>query len=325
VAVDSRAPRASLVSRVFTQNLGLKLVALMASVLLFSVVHNDVDAQRSMVLDVVALLPPPSSGKLLISELPAQVRVTFRGSRSRLNSLSRDELSPLQMDLRDYLKGDASTAYYYLDPRMIEVGSNVHVTEITPAMVPLTWAVAGERRVPVQVQLEGELPKTLSLRSDVEVDTAYVTLRGPEQALRTLTTVSTEPVSLVGLGLGEHRRRVPLEPLPDHVAYVEDSAVEVRLIVDPAMAERTLRRLEVAALGEGSVSLRPDHVEVTLRGPQDLIDELEPDVIVPYVALDPTAQPGTHSADVQLRGVPAGVTVVRILPPSTLVWLKGKR
>ena len=118
---------------------------------------------------------------------------------------------------------------------------------------------------------------------------------------------------------------MPLEPLPDHVAYVEDTAVEVRLMVEPAMAERTLRRLEVAALGEGNVSLRPDHVEVTLRGPQALIERLDPDVIVPFVALDSMAAPGTHAADVQLRGVPGGVTVVRILPPSTLVWLKGKR
>jgi YbbR domain-containing protein len=325
VAIDSRAPRASGLSRLFTENLGLKLLALGASVLLFSLVHSDVDAQRSIFLDVVALLPPPTSGKLLISELPAQVKVTLRGSRSRLSSLSRDELSPIQMDLRDYLKGDATTAYYYLDPRQIEVGSNVQVTEITPAMVPLTWADAGERRVPVQVQLEGELGKTLSLRSDVEVDPGYVTLRGPDQALRALNTVSTEPVSLVGLTLGEHRRRVPLEPLPEHVAYVEDNAVEVHLIVDPAMQERTLRHLEIAALGEGNASLRPDHVEVTLRGPQDLIEELEPDVIVPYVALESTAPIGTHAADIQLRGVPAGVTVVRILPPSTLVWLKGKR
>lgn len=320
MAIDSRAPRTTGISRLITDNIGLKLLALGASVLLFSLVHSDVDAQRSIFLDVVALLPPPSSGKLLISELPAQVKVTLRGSRSRLSSLSRDELSPIQMDLRD-----AATTPYYLDPRAIEVGSNVQVIEITPSIVPLTWATAGERRVPVQVQLEGELDKKLSLRGDVEVDAAYITLRGPEQALKSLNTVSTEPVSLVGLGLGEHRRRVPLEPLPEHVAYVEDTAVEVRLQVEPAVAERTLRHLEIAALGEGSVALRPDHVEVTLRGPQALIEALDPDVIVPYVTLDSMAAIGTHAADVQLRGVPAGVTVVRILPPSTLVWLKGKR
>jgi hypothetical protein len=29
--------------------------------------------------------------------------------------------------------------------------------------------------------------------------------------------------------------------------------------------------------------------------------------------------------DIKLRGVPAGVEVVGIVPPSTLVWSKGKR
>jgi YbbR domain-containing protein len=322
VAMDSRAPRARSFSRLVTDNFGLKLLSLAASVLLFSLVHSDVDAQRSIFLDVIALLPPTGSGKMLISELPAQVKVTLRGSRSRLSALSRDELSPIQMDLR----GANTQPYYVFAPRTIPVGSAVQVAEITPSIVPLTWAVAGERRVPVHVQLEGELDKTLNLRGDeLDADPAYVTLRGPEHALKALNTVSTEPVSLLGLGLGEHRRRVPLEPLPEHVAYVEDTAVEVRVLIEPAMSERTLRRLEVAAIGEGNVALRPNHVEVTLRGPQNLIGELEPDVIVPYVELDPAAAAGTHSADVKLRGVPAGVTVVRILPPSTLVWFKGKR
>src|SRR5690349_4791120 len=137
MAASTQAPRASALTRAFTENVGLKLLALALSLMLFSLVHSDVDAQRSIVLDVVALLPPPSSGKMLISDLPAQVKVTLRGSRSRLSTLARGELAPIQMDLRD-----ASSGYYYLDPRQVDLGSNVRVLEITPSMVPLTWAVA---------------------------------------------------------------------------------------------------------------------------------------------------------------------------------------
>ena len=46
--------------------------------------------------------------------------------------------------------------------------------------------------------------------------------------------------------------------------------------------------------------------------------------VVPFIALDPTAQ-GTRPYEVKLRGVPAGVQVVRILPSSTLATPKGKR
>lgn len=306
-----------ILGRQLTDNFGLKLAALALSLMLFSLVHSDVDAQRSIYLDVMTLLPPSSSGKMLTSELPAQVKVTLRGSRSKLSGLSRDQLLPVQMDLRDGNSGN-----YYFDPHAIDVGSNVQVVGISPAMVPLTWAVAAEKRVPVQVELQGELDKRRSLHGEAQADPAYITLRGPEQRLTGLNTVSTEPVSLEGLGIGAHRRRVSLMPLPEHVTYVEDTSVEVKLVVEPIVAERTLKRLEVAAVGDAQVGLRPDHVAVTLRGPRDVLDELEPDLVVPYVEL--TAETATRPYNVKLRGLPAGIEIVQVLPPSVLVWPKGK-
>ena len=205
--VTAAEPRAD-VLRVLTSNLPLKLLALVLSVVLFAVVHSDVDAQRSIYVDVVALLPPPESGRMLISEVPAQVRVTLRGSRSKLSELSRDSLGPLQLDLRDGRGG-----YHQISPAQLGVGSAVRVNEITPSMLTLTWADAAEKRVSVQAELSGTLEKGHRL-GPVEVSPAFVTLRGPEQVLAQITTVSTDEVSLFGLGAGKQARRVDLQPLP---------------------------------------------------------------------------------------------------------------
>jgi YbbR domain-containing protein len=306
-----------ILGRQLTDNLGLKLAALGLSLMLFSLVHSDVDAQRSIYLDVMTLLPASGSGKMLTSELPAQVKVTLRGSRSKLSSLSRDQLLPVQMDLRE-----ANSGIYYFDPHAIDVGSNVQVVEISPARVPLTWAVAAEKKVPVQIELQGDLDKRRSLHGEAQADPQYVTLRGPEQRLAGIHTVSTEPVTLEGLGVGAHRRRVALMPLPEHVTYVEDTSVEVKLVVEPVLAERTIKKLEVAVVGEARVGLRPDHVAVTLRGPKDVLDELDPELIVPYI--EPSLDSGTRAYNVKLRGMPAGLEVLQVLPPSVLVWPKGK-
>jgi YbbR domain-containing protein len=306
-------------ARAFTDNLGLKLTALALSMLLFYLVHSDVDAQRSIYIDVVALLPPPGSGKTLTSELPAQVKVTLRGSRSKLSSLSRDELAPIQLDLRE-----AKSGPYHIDTSLVDAGSNVQVVEISPSTVQLTWAVEVEKRVPVEVALEGEPGKGRELSGDVQVEPGFITLRGPENLLAAMTAVSTETLSLARFELGSHTRRVPLEPLPDHVVYVEDTAVEVGLTVAPAVVEQTFRRLEVAAVGQAGALLRPDRVSVTLRGSQEALEELEADAIVPYVELDPGHVSGMHAYDVQLRGVPEGIAAVTILPPSVLVRPKGK-
>lgn len=303
-----------------THNFALKLIALGLSLMLFSLVHSDVDAQRTIYLDVVALLPPPASGKMLVSPLPAQVKVTMRGSRSKLSSLSRDELAPLQMDLRD-----GSARSYHFDAHQLDTGGNVRVMEITPPSVTLTWAAASEKRVPVHVQLDGELERGLALQGDVETEPGYVTLRGPAPTLAAITTVSTEPVSLIDLGLGSHRRRLPLESAPEYVSYVEDSSVEVRLVVRPIVAERAFKRLEIAAVGDAQVALRPERVEVILRGPQDVLAGVEPDGLLPYVEVAPGTSGVTQLREIKLRGVPDGVEVMRILPPSSLVRWKGKR
>lgn len=313
-------PARTTLPRLITNNFALKLIALGLSLMLFSLVHSDVDAQRSIFVDVVALLPPPSAGKMLVSPLPAQVKVTLRGSRSKLSSLSRDELAPLQMDLRD-----GSARSYHFDPHILDTPSNVRVIEIVPANVALTWAAASEKRVPVHVQLEGELERGLALEGNVEVEPAYITLRGPAPTLRTITTVSTEPVSVIDLGLGSHRRRLPLEAAPEYVSYVEDSSVEVRLLVRPVVAERAFKHLEVAALGDAQVELRPQHVDVILRGPEDLLAAVEPDGLLPYVEPGPGTSFATQLREIKLRGVPEGVEVSRVMPPSSLVRWKGRR
>lgn len=314
----SDARRANPWTRVFTDNLGLKAMALSLSLLLSYLVHSDVDAQRAIHVDVVALLPPPNSGKSLMTELPAQVKVTLRGSGSKLSSLSRDDLSPIQLDLRQAKDGP-----FYLDASLVDAGSNVQVVEISPSTLQLTWAATGEKRVPIELVLDGELPKGREL-GPVELEPSYITVRGPRALLEDIESVLTEPLSVERVDIGAHTRRVPLKRLPDHLSYVEDTAVAVGLSVTPAVAQEVFKHLEVAVLGEGRFALRPDHVNVTLRGSQQLLSDLEAEALVPYVELDPAHIAGTRAYDVRLRGVPEAISAITISPPSVLAWPKGK-
>lgn len=299
-------------TRYITNNLGLKALALALSLLLFSLVHSDVDAQRSMFIDVVALLPPPDAGRMLISELPTQVKVTLRGSRSRLSDLSRDDFSPIQLDLREGTNG-----YYYFRPDDVDVAGGVHVVEIEPATVPLTWAPTGRKAVVVHPRIEGKLEEHHRLSAAATTRPANVFVRGPKALLEELSTVTTEPVSLDGVGVGTQVRRVALAPLPKLVTYEGDAFVEVQLDVEPIVAERTLRRLEVAVLGASAAALRPDRVSVTLRGPQEALSDLDPEQVVPYIELESATNTLT-AHDIKLRGVPEALEVLRVTPSSVL-------
>ncbi|MDD9942640.1 MAG: CdaR family protein [Myxococcales bacterium] len=299
--------------RIAAHNLPLKVLSLALSIALFSIVHSDQDAQRTVFLDVVALLPPPDADKMLLTELPHQVKVTLRGSQARINALERDDFRPIQMDLTD-----TTRRFHYFESTSVDVGGNVQVVEIQPTRVVLDWADSGERRVPIKPRLDGTVAPGFELKRPVDIQPSSVSLRGPSGALNSITAVYTDVISIEGLTEGTHERRIPLEPLPPHTSYVDDVSVQVVLQVGAKLVERTLARLEVSAVGPGDAVLRPARVSVTVRGPATRIDQLDAEQLVPIVKLDADGGVGTAPARVVVRAIDE-VEVVSISPETVLV------
>ncbi|GAB5550018.1 MAG: CdaR family protein [Sandaracinaceae bacterium] len=292
----------SFLMRALTEHIGLKLVALVASVGLFVIVRGTEDAQISISVDVVALLPPPSTERMLVSEIPDEIRVTLRGSRSVLNAVRRDGMQPIQMDLRD-----ANAHFYYFEQEELELPAGASIVQIAPAAVPLTWVDRAERRVRVDPVFEGEVAEGNLLVGSV-VDPSSVQIRGAASEVRRIEVVRTQPVDLTELGPGRHQRRVPLTALPDHVTYVDTVSVVVTVTVEEEEGSRNFEDLEVSVMGGEPVALRPARVDVRLRGPRARIDDLHPRRVVPFVdvsALDPDR--GAQPLAVQIRGLPDGI------------------
>lgn len=299
-------------------NLGLKVIALIAAVAAFYLVQGEQDAQRSIFVDVVALMPPPDSAMMLVSSMPDQVKVTLRGSRSRINALAREDFDPVQMSLND-----TSRRYFYFDPSSIDVPLGVSIVQIEPATVPLSWAQVAEKQVPIRAHLSGQPREGLQVKQPIMIVPARVTLHGPALEVQAIHEVETDAIVLDGLEAGQHTRRIPLERSPGHVTYVEEFEVQVRIDVTPEIAERSLARLEVAALGNGEFSVRPAVVDVLLRGPARALASIIPEHVVPFVDLQEIgAGVGNQPFKVEVRGLPESVSAVRVSPAEVLVRRK---
>lgn len=291
--------------RAFTDNLGLKLVALVASLGLFVIVRGTEDAQTAVPVEVVALLPPPSVDRMLTSEIPDEIRVTLRGSRAVLNAVRRDGMTPIQMDLRD-----AQEPFFYFDQDELEIPTGTTIVQIAPAAVPLTWVNRDEERLPVAPVITGELAPG-HLRVGTTVEPAQVTIRGSASEVRRLESIATQPVDVSGLGAGRHERQVPLVALPDNVSYVDAVTVTVIIVVEEEVASRRLADVEVAVMGDSDVTVRPETVNVRLSGPRARIEDLHPRRVIPFVdvsGLDMTQ--GAQPVQLSFRDLPEGMTVV---------------
>lgn len=297
-----------------TENVALKAWSLVIAVLLFSVIRGAEDAQRSVLVDVVAVLPSPAEPRILTSDLPAKVRLTLRGSRSLLNSVRTDDLGPIQLDL-----SETRASVFYFDPEQFAVPAGVEVTQVSPDNVPLTWAERAERTLPVAPRLDGRPPAGLMIVGEPTVRPSTVTLRGPEADLATIERVSTEPIAAATLSEGRIERRVALTRLGTHVELQGEDHVTVVIDVAPEIAERGVPRLEVAVVGGTLREVRPARVRVTLRGPPERLDAIDAPSIVPYVdasAMDPAG--GAQSVIVRVRGIPDGVELGGVDPEEVL-------
>jgi hypothetical protein len=310
--VDPVAPTG--LRALLTENIGLKITSLVVAVLLFSVVRGAEDAQRSVLVDVVAELPPESDARILTSDLPAKVRLTLRGSRSLLNSIRADDLPPIEIDL-----SETQASVYYFESERFEVPAGVEVTQVSPDALPLTWVERTQRAFPVYARLDGRPDTGMMIAGDPTVRPATVVLRGPTPELAGMDRLLTDTIPLAGLGPGHYERRVPIPRLPAHVQFVGDTSVTVQFEIAPEIADRAIPRLDVATVGGAIRELRPARVRVILRGPPTLLDAIDAPSIVPYVdgsALDPSL--GAQSILVRVRGIPDGVELAGVDPEEVL-------
>jgi len=302
--------------RALKEYLGLSVFAVLAAVLLFSVVHGAGDAQRSVLVDVVALLPAPGTHKILLTTLPDQVRVTVRGRRTLVQSLGHESLAPVQLDLRD-----TSKLFYVFDASEFDLPAGVHVAQIAPATIPLEWAERAERRLPISVPMIGHPRDGLAVRGSVHVEPAFVDIVGPAAEVSALTEVQTQPIDVSTFDAGTQELRQPLEAPPEHARYASSASVRVVIEVAPAVARRTLRHVAVSAVGgTARVDLRPARVDVELSGVPSALDALDEDAVVPIVDLTAAAAgPNGVLVPVVLTGLPDSVEATSVTPASVLV------
>jgi len=313
-SVPSATGSVAWMRRIFTQNLSLKLLSIVISVVLFSIVHGAEDAQRSVWVDVVALLPPDDAGKILVSEIPDRIRLIIKGRRSQVNNISTESLPPVTIDLTD---GRVSR-YSFFDQEF-DLPAGVNIVLIDPASIPLAWADRLEKEVPVVARLEGSPGQGLALGRPAVVEPASVRVIGPHDEVDPIRAVQTEPLEFSAMAAGRHVERVSLARPQPHVRYDPESPVRVTLDIVQDLADRTVEGLVVEAVGGEARSLRPERVSVALRGPPAQVDLIDPARLVPFVdltALVPEA--GAVAVPVEIRGVPEGVQVERIEPAEIL-------
>ena len=296
------------------ENLGLKTISLFCALALYSFIHGAENAQRTVAVSVVSIMPPDSANRQLMTQLPTEVAVTIRGSRTQLDALRSDDLGSLQLDLR----GGRETRID-LTPAMFSLPANLKLEQINPASIELRWEDVVSRQIPVQISRTGEPAPGFMVRGTTAVDPSQINARGPRAVVDTLQFVRAAPFDITGLSEGTYRRALPLDRPQKFVSYDVD-IVNATVEIAKALVTKEFSGLKVQIVGAaGHVSAEPSKVTVVITGTADDTNVLA-ESIIPIVDLKSANADLSKPGSIQL---PVSVDVprakVEVRPPTVVL------
>lgn len=298
----------------FFENAGLKVVSLMVALGIYSFIHGAENAQRTLEVSVVSIMPPDNANRQLITQLPTGVSITLRGSRTQLDDLRSENLSSLQLDLRSGRETSVD-----LEPGMFNVPAGLKVEAINPAHIELRWDDVITRQIEVQIARMGEPAAGFSVRGTTAVDPSQVNARGPRSAIDTLHFARAAAFDITGLSEGTFRRPLALDRPPKFVTFDVD-AVTATVEIARALVTKEFSGLKLQVVGAaGHVTAEPAKVTVVITGTAEDTNMLA-ESLIPIVDLK------TAEADLSKPGsvrLPITVDVprakVEVKPPTAVV------
>ncbi|MGB8329290.1 MAG: CdaR family protein, partial [Polyangiales bacterium] len=197
----------------------------------------------------------------------------------------------------------------------------VSVMQVVPPSLVFKWVPRGTRELPVEVLLEGKLPEGLEWAGEPEVFPETIEVEGPRDVVNSMRSVRSMAIDVSDLREGVVRREIPLVGPPANTSF-ETQMVLVTLRVQPRMSERVLSPLRIDAEGVVPRALRPRAVTARIRGPEAVVQQLNPASVLAIVNLSNVpANKGSVAVPVELRGLPEGVEVLDLQPATITVLL----
>lgn len=303
----------------FTENLGLKLMALVFSLGFFGYVHGREDIEQRTIPMSVISLPPEGGEKELMTRVPASVHLTVRGPARAMATLIHEGVPPVEVDLRQgYPKRVQFKREMFTLPRDVEI------VMVDPPSFDLEWEDVVTRQVPLHASLTGTPADGRVVSGEAKVDPEKVTVRGPTTLVETMQFAALAPYVVTGLTEGTWARRIAITSPPQRVELLGQPAATVTIEVVRRKSDKRFPGLEVQVVGPSYASVLPRLVDVTVTGVPEAISALHEDQIVPRADLtaaglfDKERQHGSATVPVvvDLHDIEA-----QIQPPSvTVKW-----
>lgn len=193
---------------------------------------------------------------------------------------------------------------------MIRVPRGVRILEIEPSRIPVRLERVKRTSVPVNLTTNGE-PRDGFKVERLKGMPEKVQVSGPASIIDHLTSLDTEPLDLTDLAAST-QKTVGLVRT-DQLA-VKPEVVNVEITIAPIVTTREFKRLPVEVRNvDRPFQLKPPRVNLTVRGPQRIVQGMNLDDSAVYVD-GSSYEPGEHMVEAEVA-LPPEVEIIKRDPP----------
>src|SRR5215471_11170324 len=243
------------------RHLGLKFLSILLAASMWLLVADQQLVERSVRAPLEFHNMP--NGLELVNDPPNGVEVRLRGSSGLLGRLAPGDVVAV-LNLQTARTG---TRLLHVLADEVRVPYGVHVAQVTPSSVALTFEKTGTRTVPVVPAIEGD-PAPGFAAGRITADPAVVEIIGPVSLLQELKSATTEPV-VISKATRTVQDKVTVGVRDDKVRLREPTSAVVTVEVVPAASERTLSAVRVLAqngAADRRVQIDPATVKMVVHG-----------------------------------------------------------
>lgn len=294
------------VTAALRRNIGAKIFAAACAFVLWFFVNAG--ERETLVLPFpVELRNLPERAVLTNADRVDTVSVRLNGPGPLLASLDAKR-APILLDLSHVEVG--TDLRLKVRDEMVRVPRGVRILDIEPSRVPIRLEKVKRTSVPITLAPVGEPRdgyKVQALRTSPE----KVQVSGPASIVDRLTALETEPVDIADLATST-QKTVGL--VRTDQLTVKPETVVVDIDVAPIMTTRDFKRLSVVVRNvDRPFQLKPSRVNLTVRGPQRVVQSLTLDESSVYVD-GGSYEPGEHIVEAEVA-LPVGVELIKRDPP----------
>jgi len=287
--------------RVFTHNLGTKVISILLAFILWGIVLGSRNVEVTKEVPIEIITPPDVTPS---NEIPEKIAFRLSGPKAFLRSILDRREEPIRVNLMGFFSDN------------IRVPIGVKVLSVTPTAILIKLENVRRKEVPVRVETRGALPEGYHL-SAISIKPETIKIKGPESRIDAVNEVSTVPIDISTL-----KRNLDKEVNLDLIrlgVQIDGPAPRVNLEVQPASANFRVKNVDIRVISSYKVKLEEKVVTVLVRATSKDMESLDRSQI--FAEVDLTGkEKGKYIESIRVT-LPKEMGLVRVIPEKVHVTL----